>query len=118
MDYAPHTVSIRSLHEPGSGGPRGKAVDEPRRRAPAEGLQGGTDPVQGLLDSCSGQEARGHRLRRCGIVWSFPPTMPGMKAREFWSQYAKEQPEWEEKLGRPPASFMERQLGEWAEALM
>ncbi len=52
------------------------------------------------------------------IVWSFPPTMPGMKARDFWSEYAKSQEEWEEKLGRPPASYMERQLGEWAEALL
>lgn len=52
------------------------------------------------------------------LVLSWSPTSRGQEAREkFRSAFALEEA-WEGKVGRPPANYLERQLGKWLEEFM
>ena len=88
-------------------------------------------PVQQVIENYIEKEAtaKGETIKFCRInkvydsskfrlTMAFSPTAEAMTARQIIMTALHKQQEFEHKQGRPPPSFMERELADWLQALL
>ena len=89
------------------------------------------DPIQKVIDSYIEKEAtsKGETIKFCRIskvydsskyrlTMAFSPTAEAMAARQAVMSALHNMKDFEHKQGRPPPSFMERELADWLQALL